>query len=159
MKLAKADPQFQPVQLDLFQTLVNDNYSNSVELYQTLPDVFAGKQDKLRNEDGTLPVLTRKGTYRKTPYTLDISPANITINDPVTKTKTKKAFYKTVVAEFVEYALHKLSITDGFFLNDREAKTDDFGLITTYYQIREELKRMGKNYSYEQIQVAVAILA
>ncbi len=40
-----------PIQLDLFQTIVSSNYSNSVELYQTLPDVFAGKQDKLRNAD------------------------------------------------------------------------------------------------------------
>lgn len=40
-----------PIQLDLFQTIVSGNYSNSVELYQTLPDVFAGKQDKLRNAD------------------------------------------------------------------------------------------------------------
>ncbi len=30
-----------PIQLDLFQMIVNNDYSNSVELYQTLPDVFA----------------------------------------------------------------------------------------------------------------------
>lgn len=41
----------QPVQLDLFQTLISQNYSNSVELYQSLPDTYIGKQDKLRNED------------------------------------------------------------------------------------------------------------
>lgn len=50
----------QPVQLDLFQTLINHNYSNSVELYQSLPDVFSGKHDKLRNPDGSLPVLSRQ---------------------------------------------------------------------------------------------------
>ena len=73
--------------------------------------------------------------------------------------KQKRAFYKTVIAEFVEHALHKLSIADGFFLNDDSVKTDNFGLITTFYKIREELKRMGKNYSYEQIKDGVSILA
>ena len=40
MLQAKADMTKQPVQLDLGQTLTTDNYSNSVELYQTLPDIF-----------------------------------------------------------------------------------------------------------------------
>jgi hypothetical protein len=149
----------QPRQLDLFQMLINQNYSNSVELYQTLPDVFNGKQDKLRNTDGSLPVLSRQGMYNKTPYTLDISPANITVIDPETGKGKKRAFYKTVIAEFVEHALHKLSIAEGFFLNDDKVTTDDFGLITTYYKIREELKRMGKHYSYQQIREGVSILA
>jgi len=81
---------------------------------------------------------------------LDISPANINVEDTGEK-KKKKAFYKTVIAEFVEYALHKLSISEGFFLNDEQVKTEEFGLITTFYRIREELKNMGKNYSYNQI--------
>jgi len=55
--------------------------------------------------------------------------------------------------------LHKLAIADGFFLNDREVKTESFGLITTYYRIREELIVMGKHYSYEQIRDGIAILA
>jgi hypothetical protein len=41
MKLAKADIAKQPVQLDLWKMLTTENYSNSVELYQTLPDVFS----------------------------------------------------------------------------------------------------------------------
>jgi hypothetical protein len=122
----QANEAAQPRQLDLFQMLINQNYSNSVELYQTLPDVFNGKQDKLRNADGSLPVLSRQGMYNKTPYTLDISPANITVIDPETGKGRKRAFYKTVIAEFVEHALHKLSIAEGFFLNDDKVTTDDF---------------------------------
>jgi len=80
--------------------------------------------------------------YNKTAYCLDISPANITIIDSSTKEKQKKAFYKTIIADFVEHALHKLSIADGFFLNNNSVKTDEFGLITTFYQVREELRRM-----------------
>ena len=90
-------------------------------------------------------------------YTLDISPANITLAKSG-KTKEKRAFYKTVIAEFVEYALHKLAISDGLFTAD-ENKPDSFSLVTTFYAIREELKCMGKNYSYEQIKDAVSILA
>ena len=60
MKQMQSSLSHQPVQLDLFQILINKNYSNSVELYQTLPDVFVGKQDKLRNADGSLPVLSRQ---------------------------------------------------------------------------------------------------
>lgn len=159
MRQIKANPEYQPVQLDLFQMLINENYSNSVELYQTLPDVFSGKQDKLRNKDGSLPVLSRQGMYNKTPYMLDISPAHITVEDGKTGKKQKRAFYKTVVAEFVEHALHKLSISGWFFLNDKDVQTDQFGLITTYYQIREELKSMGKHYSYQQIREGISILA
>lgn len=159
MRQVKANLSYQPVQLDLFQMLFNENYSNSVELYQTLPDVFSGKQDKLRNADGSLPVLSRQGMYNKTPYTLDVSPAHITVEDPETGIKQKKAFYKTVVAEFVEHALHKLSITGGFFVNSKDVQTDQFGLITTFYQIREELKAMGKHYSFQQIREGVSILA
>ena len=159
MKQIQQHPTNQPTQLDLFQMLINNHYSNSVELYQTLPDVFIGKQDKLRNPDGSLPVLSRHGMYNKSRYTLDISPANITVIDPKTKRKRKQAFYKTVIAEFVELALHKLSVAEGFFVNDVDVQTDNFGLITTYYRIHEELKRIGKHYSYPQIKDGLSILA
>lgn len=159
MKRAQQHPDSRPVQLDLFQTLINQRYSNSVALYQTLPDVFSGKQDRFRNADGSLPVLTRHGIYDQKPYTLDISPANITVSDSITKQKIKKAHYKTVIAEFIEHALHKLSVADGFFTSDGASKPDHFGLITTYYKIREELKLRWKSYSYEQIREGVSILA
>ena len=159
MQAIRQSPDHQPVQLDLFQMLISGHYSNSVELYQTLPDVFSWKQDSLRNADGSLPVLSRQGVYNKTPYTLDISPANITVTPWASGKKRKQAFYKTVVAEFVEHALHKLSITEGFFLNDATVKTDQFGLITTFYKIREELNSMGKHYSYQQIKEGISILA
>jgi len=130
------------------QELSNNTYSNSVEFYQTLPDLFSWKQDALRNEDGTLPVLQRHWIYNGKSYTLDISPANISLS-----------IYKTVVSEFVEYAIHKLAVTNWFFTSDEDTKTDNFSLVTTYYGIREELKRMGKTYSYEQIKDAISILA
>ncbi len=79
MRRVKGEMEHQPFQLDLFQTVVSERYSNSVELYHALPDVFSGKQDKLRNQDGSLPVLTRTGKYHGSSYTLDISPANITV--------------------------------------------------------------------------------
>lgn len=41
MRVAKADESAQPVQLELWKMMVSQNYSNSVELYQTLPDVFS----------------------------------------------------------------------------------------------------------------------
>ncbi len=41
MRKAKSSDISQPHQLDLFQMLVNENYSNSVELYQSLPDLFS----------------------------------------------------------------------------------------------------------------------
>lgn len=79
--------------------------------------------------------------YSKTEYRLNISPANISVLDSLGK-ETSKAFYKTIIADFVEHALHKLSISDGFFLNNNCVNTDEFGLITTFYQVREELRRM-----------------
>ena len=106
-----------------------------------------------------MPVLSRKGSYHGTPYTLDISPANITVEDLATGEKKKKAFYKTVITDFIEHALHKLSVSDGFFLQNDDESPNEYALIVSYYQIREELKRMGKNYSYEQIREGVHILA
>jgi len=41
MKQAKQSVESQPVQLDLFQTLINNDFSNSVELYASLPDLFS----------------------------------------------------------------------------------------------------------------------
>ena len=79
--------------------------------------------------------------YDKTNYSLNISPANITVIDSSEKESTK-AYYKTIIADFIEHALHKLSIADGFFLNNNSINTDEFGLITTFYQVREELRRM-----------------
>ena len=97
--------------------------------------------------------------YNKTSYTLDISPANISVISKQTGKPKIQGFYKTVIAEFIELALHKLSIADGFFVNSDTVKTEDFGLITTFYQLREELKSMGKNYSYDQIRDGITILS
>ncbi len=72
MKQAKSGSA-QPRQLNLFQMLVNEHFSNSVELYQTLPDVFSGKQDKLRNKDWTLPVLSHVMEFIKKHPTVLIS--------------------------------------------------------------------------------------
>jgi hypothetical protein len=104
-----------------------------------------------------LPALSRQGKYNDVPYILDISPAQLTVINE--NKKRKKAYYKTVVADFIEQALHKLSIEEGFFLKKDNVKTEEFGLITTFYKIRDELKRIGKNYSYEQIKDGISILA
>ena len=63
--------------------------------------------------------------YNKTAYSLNISPANITVMDS-SGMEMSKAFYKTIIADFVEHALHKLSISDGFFLNNDSVNTDEF---------------------------------
>lgn len=77
-------------------------------------------------------VLQRSGRYGDKAYSLDISPANITPSKSTNK-KEKRAFYKTVVAEFVEYAMHKLAATDGFFSADEKQNPESFSLVTTYY--------------------------
>jgi hypothetical protein len=41
MKRMREAHDCQPVQLDLFQMLISKNYSNSVELYTSLPDEFS----------------------------------------------------------------------------------------------------------------------
>lgn len=40
MQLAKTDNDNQPLQLDLWQMLADNKYSNSIALYQSFPDVF-----------------------------------------------------------------------------------------------------------------------
>ena len=58
------------------------------------------------------------------------------------------------------YCIHQIFVNpDNTRLEEGEVKGERFGLITTYYRIREELARMGKRYSYEQIREGVSILA
>ena len=158
MRDARADDK-QPIQLDLWQMYVSETYSNSLALYQSLPDVYSWKQSRLRNPDGSLPALSRKGKFDQLAYSLDISPAQLTVIEAETNKKIKKAYYKTLLAEIVEEALHKLSVEEWFFLKQDDVKTEEFGLITTFYKIRQQLKRAWKNYSYEQIRQWISILA
>jgi hypothetical protein len=41
MRQAKSQPKSQPHQLDLFKMMFNERFSNSVEFYQSLPDLYS----------------------------------------------------------------------------------------------------------------------
>ncbi len=141
----------QPAQLELFRNLVSDDYSNSFDLYQSLPDTIPGHYSKYRNKDGTAKPINRIFEYRRTPCKLVILPGWL-------EEKGKYlAYFKGVREELVERAIHKLFVSGGFFHEDKE--NNNFTLVTSYYQIREELKKRGKIYSSNQIRDAIQILS
>jgi hypothetical protein len=80
MVLAKTHPQ----QLILFQTFLpeedpDDQYSNTIELYDAIPKHFSNpkQMDAMREGGKYLPILERVFRHRQETYTVQIHPARI----------------------------------------------------------------------------------
>ncbi len=141
----------QPSQLDLFRIVLSDSYSNTFELYQSLPDVVVGKQDKYRNEDGSAKPINRNFVYKNKEYKFKMLPGYVESNGQ------DKAYFKGIKEELVERAVHKLAVDSGYFHNN--TNTEDFALVTTIYQIRKELKKHGKTYNTRQVKESLMVLS
>ena len=144
-------------QLDLFSILDASlkDYSNSIELYDTMPKYYVGgiEREKGKLVD-SLPILTREFMHRKGHYKLDISPA--AIHDK--KTGKTIHYYPSQREELVEDALRKIA-TKGKakeFEKDGEKKV---GVTFSYYELQQELERMGHGYSIAEVKLAIEILS
>ena len=144
--------QTKPEQLHLFELLDPSlqDYSNSIELYDTMPKYHIGGVERIIDKTGEfLPVLQRDFVHRGKPYKLDILPASI-IDKKTGKTIN---YYPSQREELVEDALRKIA-TKG-----RVMKFDEkVGVKFTYYEVQQELKKMGHGYSITEIKLAVEIL-
>lgn len=123
-------------------------YSQSIELYDFMPKYFWGKAK--RDENGTLPILTREFTCRDVKRKLRVHPAGVVINE---NTNEAKYFYLGRREEIVEEVLRKLAIESGAFYDEQP------GVSFTIGQIRRELAQHNHSYSYYEIVESLNILA
>jgi hypothetical protein len=155
-EIEKFDPRKSP-QLNMFELLDSSlkDYSNSIELYDTMPKYFIGGAKRVKDKVvESLPILSREFVHRNKPYKLDLSPA------AVLDKKTGKTihYYPSQREELVEDALRKIA-TKGRakeFDKDGEKRV---GVTFTYYEVQQELEKMGHGYSIAEIKLAIEILS
>ncbi|NBV07287.1 MAG: hypothetical protein EBS06_08675 [Proteobacteria bacterium] len=141
--------QTQPEQLKLFES--EESYSNTIELYDSMPKYYFGgvEREKGKNVD-SLPILNREFMHRKRSYKLSISPA------AVQDKKTGKTiyYYPSQREEIIEDVIRKISTKPSrAILFD-----NDIGVKFTYYEVQQELKKIGHGYSLDQIKLGIEIL-
>lgn len=141
--------QTQPQQLKLFES--EESYSNTIELYDSMPKYYFGgvEREKGKNVD-SLPILNREFTHRNRSYKLSISPA------AVQDKKTGKTinYYPSQREEIIEDVIRKISTkpTRAILFDS------DIGVKFTYYEVQQELKKIGHGYSLDQIKLGIEIL-
>lgn len=141
--------QTQPEQLKLFES--EESYSNTIELYDSMPKYYFGgvEREKGKNVD-SLPILNREFTHRNRNYKLSISPA------AVQDKKTGKTinYYPSQREEIIEDVIRKISTKP----NRAILFDNDIGVKFTYYEVQQELKKIGHGYSIDQIKLGIEIL-
>lgn len=141
--------QERPLQLTLFEMLSprDQNFSNTVELYDFIPKYHWGKTERIN--DKFLDSLERKFECRGVQYDVKIRPASIEDKDG-----NERYYYPSKREELVEDALRKFAVEgQGLFLDDQ------VGVTFSLYQLQKELKRLGHSYSKNQIKDALLICA
>jgi hypothetical protein len=136
-----------PIQLSLFELAPDeDDYSQSVELYDFIPKYFWGKADRLNGK--FLDNLQREFECRGRRYQLTLMPARLEL-----KEGGFKEFYPARREELVEDALRKLMTERQSVMLDGEA-----GIVFTLYQLQQELADKGHTYSYDELKDAIRVL-
>lgn len=141
--------QTQPEQLKLFES--EENYSNTIELYDSMPKYYFGgvSREKGKTVD-SLPILNREFVHRNRNYKLSLSPA------AVLDKKTGKTiyYYPSQREELLEDVIRKIATKPSrATLFDSEV-----GVKFTYYEVQMELKKIGHGYSIDQIKLGIEVL-
>jgi hypothetical protein len=144
--------QHKPEQLKLFEIDSSlDNYSNSIELYDTMPKYYIGGVEREKGKMvESLPILNREFMHRNKSYKLNITPA-ASVDRKSGKTIY---YYPSQREELVEDVLRKIATRGGVVQFD-----DKVGVKFTYYEVQQELKRTGHGYSITDIKLAIEILS
>lgn len=141
--------QTQPEQLKLFES--EEGYSNTIELYDSMPKYhFGGVEREKGKSVDSLPILNREFMHRNRNYKLSISPA------AVQDKKTGKTinYYPSQREEIIEDVIRKISTRP----NRAILFDNDIGVKFTYYEVQQELKKIGHGYSIDQIKLGIEIL-
>jgi len=149
-----------PEQLSLFTDLSEEGYSqysNTFELWSLAPKIWHGgaRREKTKNIEG-LEIVTRKFSYRKRPFSLEMIPAGIRDK----KTNKKKDFYLSQREELVEEVLSKLAAKKMNSNDESERPVLINGYLavkTTYYEIAKELLRLGHGYKIAEVKLALEV--
>ena len=158
----------QPEQLELFR-LTAGTYTNAFEFYESIPRFVVGGSrssyinhegniERIKwNPDGTALPIEKVYEHRGNIYDLRINPA------PVKQRNGKfKALYPGIREEIIEFIIFKLAVEKAYFYGGEQGSnkdTDNFVLITSIYEIQQELKKRkgAKTSPYNNAQVKEAL--
>lgn len=149
--------------LDLFQLkpMVDKNYSNTLEIYDIAGKFLYDKQNKfLSSASAEETEFTRLTTFESRELKVSVTAANI----ERTKNGVKQRVFVFPGAreEIVEDVLRKLATerrAEAYEVaSGADAGAKFVGIDFTLYEIYEELKRVGKSYSYSEIREALQIM-
>ena len=153
----------QQLNLDLFELdpLLDKNYSNTLEIYDLAGKFLYDKHNKyLSSASAEETEFTRITNYKDMELRISVTAANI--ERVKGGTKQRVFVFPGAREEIIEDVLRKLA-------TERRAKayeattgtnagTKFVGIAFTLYEIYEELKRVGKSYSYSEIREALHIM-
>jgi hypothetical protein len=156
--IVPAPEAFKSAQTDLFQEfLINketekEPLSNTIELWDCLPkySVSQVEQNKLRTQEGLLPLQRKDLTFRGYTYSIFISPALLS-------EEGGRAYYPSANEELIEDALRKIATFQNQCFYDEKAS--HCGATFTLHQLRAELKKQGHSRSYQEVIKSLYILA
>ena len=153
-------PEHDNPQMSLFRDFLynrgeeRENLSNAIDLWDSVPRYSVSRQamNKVREGGRFLENHTSVFQYRGHTYTCTISPARV-----VDLEGKPRDFYPSANEELVEDALRKLATDQyaGFF----DRPNYQSGVVFSLYALREELARRGHTRSYQEIVLALNILA
>ena len=142
----------EPLQVDLFNYYgIKTKYSNTIELYESMPKYFYGMQKRSIAKDikaEILPILERSFVFRERNYKLSVIPAKIKDD----KTGITKEYYPSKREEIVEDILKKMAFQGrGIYFDDL------FGIMFSLREIEQELKEYGHRSKRSEIRQAILI--
>jgi DNA-binding XRE family transcriptional regulator len=145
--------QTEPLQLRLFDLSKqnSDKYSNTIEMYDSMPKYHLGGVEREKGKTTeALPVISRDFVYRKKGFKINISPAAI-----VDKKSGKTiSYYPSQREELVEDVIRKIAANKrkrGIYLDE------DMAVRFTYYEIEQELLKIGHGYSKAEIKQSIEV--
>jgi DNA-binding XRE family transcriptional regulator len=145
--------QTEPLQLRLFELSKqnSDKYSNTIEMYDSMPKYHLGGVEREKGKTTeALPVISRDFVYRNKGFKINISPAAI-----VDKKSGKTiSYYPSQREELVEDVIRKIAANKrkrGIYLDE------DMAVRFTYYEIEQELLKIGHGYSKAEIKQAIEV--
>tara|TARA_B100000749_G_C18435010_1_gene469670 strand:+ start:991 stop:2061 length:1071 start_codon:yes stop_codon:yes gene_type:complete len=152
------------LQMDLF-TLVDecegelDRYSNAIGDIEVIPRYIRGKNSPIKLTD----VTESEEVVKRNPYMVngnelvcEVHPATVT-----RKEKGKQITYLMYPGdreEIIEQVLFMLASNGGLTKHAIPGSAPRYGVQFSLYQIREELKKIGKTKSYDMIRESLIIL-
>ncbi|MFC1337332.1 MAG: replication initiation protein [gamma proteobacterium symbiont of Clathrolucina costata] len=151
------------LRLDLFglDPILDKNYSNTLEIYDLAGKFLYDKHTKyFSSASADETEFTRITSYRHMDLKISVTAANI---ERVKNGKKQRTFvFPGAREEIIEDVLRKLATerrAEAYeATTGADAGTKFVGIAFTLYEVYEELKRVGKAYSYSEIREALQIM-